>query len=108
MHSNFNEATKVASDVDKKSECLKTAERHRAALVRLGYLERRKFHLSSVQVPSEEADRLRRELVLVSSEPLCVEMHGHGEGTEDMVVVYDRPDAMARWEAVIARYDTRP
>ncbi len=92
----------------RQSEFIERYDAHRDALVRLGYFERREFVLRSISVPSLESKRLWQELLYRFPDHPHVTMQGYGPAAIDMVVVWDRPNMIARWQEVIGAHDLPP
>lgn len=78
---------------------------HRDALVDLGFYERREFPLRNISVPSLASRRLWEELCAVLTDDAWAEMPGYEPETEDMIVVWDRPENIRRSQEIIEAHD---
>ncbi len=82
---------------------IESFEHHRDALVRSGYLARREFPLS---VRPPETNRLWRQLYAQLPAPVWAQMETtQWGGSENKIIVWDRPYRMPEWEAAIRRLD---
>ena len=82
---------------------IESYERHRDRLVRLGYLARKEFPLS---VRPPETNRLWRQLSAeFPDNSHAVMKTTEWGGTENTIIVWDRPHRMAEWDAAIRRLD---
>jgi len=87
---------------------LQAHERHRAALVKYGFLERRVFALKHISVPSVASRRLWQELSRAFPEDIDARMQGYEPETKDAITVWDRPSNLAAWAAIINAHDQPP
>ena len=87
---------------------IRAFEKHRDKLVELGYLQRMKFPLSNISVPSLESRRLFEELrrTFPSNPHTC--MQGYEPNTPAMITVWDQPVNLAEWEKIISAHDVPP
>lgn len=83
-------------------------EKHRDALVRLGYFERREFPFAHITCPSLQSRRLWEELEKMFPNHPHVSMRGYEPETPDMITVWDRPQRLSEWESIIAAHDASP
>ncbi len=104
MKSAWSKVMEYGPHDSKQSKALESYDHHKAALVNLGFLERVEFPLQYISVPSLESRRLWEELKAVFPHSRSV-MQGYEEETEDMIIVYDCPENIGGWEAIIRAYD---
>ena len=100
MVSAWHKAIEVGAG-PKQGDFLEAYDRHKASLVTLGYLERREFPLQHVSVPSLQSRHLWEELRATFPDHIHIEMPWYGH----TVVVWDRPQNLAAWEAIINAHD---
>jgi hypothetical protein len=103
----WRRAREVGSGDSRQSGFLEAYERHLAALVHLGFLQRRAFPLEYIAVPSPASRQLREALQAAFPDHTDVTMAGYEPETRDEVEVWDRPGNMARWEAIIKAHEQR-
>lgn len=101
MVSASNKAAEVGASSPKQGNFIEAYDRHKAGLVKLGYFERREFPLQHVSVPSLQSRRLWEELLATFPDHIHIEMPWY----RDTVVVWDRPQNLAAWEAIIKAHD---
>lgn len=89
----------------KQSDFIEAFEYHRDVLVALGFFERREYPLQHISVPSLESRRLWEELEATFPDHGYAQMHGYEPETQDMLIVWDRPQNLAAWEAIIDAHD---
>lgn len=82
-------------------------DRHKDSLVRLGYFERREFLLEYISYPSLESNRFWQALRRAFPGDQFCTMTGTSTG-QTIVVVYDTPDNIPKWEKVISPYNALP
>ncbi|HDY65469.1 MAG TPA: hypothetical protein ENH84_04460 [Phycisphaerae bacterium] len=94
---------KVGPNNSDQSQWIESYERHRDALVQYGYLARREFPLV---VKPPETRRVWKQVTAEFPDYIHVAMQTtQWGGTVNKIIVYDQPDRMPAWEAVIHRYD---
>jgi hypothetical protein len=98
----------VSAYDDSQDDYTVAYEKHRDALVRLGYFERREFPFIHITCPSLQSRRLWEELGKIFSDYPHVSMQGYEPETPDMIVVWDRPQGLSEWETIIAAHDAPP
>ena len=76
--------------------------RHREALIRLGYLEERRFHTEFLSVNSPQMESMLAEFR--RRYPGCSYSVGWGLALS----ITDRPERMSTWEALVKEYDVPP
>lgn len=87
---------------------VKALEKHRDKLVELGYLQRREFPLRNISVPSLESRRLWEELGTTFPNNPHFSMQGYEPNTPDMIIVWDQPGKLHKWERIISSHDAPP
>ena len=103
----------------KEGELLEEYDRHRHALVELGYLRREEFPLKHISVPSEAAQQLWNalEAAIWKNGPIedgydrvarDMEMQGYNPGIPDRLVIWDRPTMFAEYKSIIELHDRSP
>ncbi|MBN1126494.1 MAG: hypothetical protein JXA82_15925 [Sedimentisphaerales bacterium] len=83
-------------------------DHHRDALVRLGYFDKKTWKLHYITVPSLQSRRLWEELSIVFPDHSTAIMQGYEENTEDMIVVWDCPENLFKWDQIISAHDALP
>ncbi len=89
----------------KQPRLIEAFEHHEAALVELGFFERKEFLLRHISVPSLQSRRLWEELAGAFPEYANVTMEGYGTHEPDVIIVCDRPENLTRWEEIIRAHD---
>jgi hypothetical protein len=77
-------------------------QRHRKALIDLGYLERRKFNTQYLKANSPQTEKMLEEFR--RHHPRASYSVGGREG----LAITDRPSRMPTWESLIRKYDVLP
>jgi len=76
--------------------------RHEDALIRLGYLEQRRFQPKFLTGESRQVQAMLEEYR--DRHPGCSYALGWGKG----LIITDRPERMPTWESLIRKYDVPP
>ena len=76
--------------------------RHEDALIRLGYLEQRRFQPEFLTGESRQVQAMLKEYR--DRHPGCSYALGWGKG----LIITDRPERMPTWESLIRKYDVPP
>jgi hypothetical protein len=84
---------------------VRSLEKHRDKLVKLGYLQRREFPLNSIKTPSLRFRRLWEELGTIFPEDPYAEAHGYDSNSPATIVVYDQLQKLPKWERIILAHD---
>ena len=108
MSSNFESIIKTSPNEHKQSIYIEHYEKHLAALVKFGYFSYKRFYLENIQIPSPEAQKLLS--VLQETFPdIGHEYHfvaqGYEPETPDVIIVWDCPDNIVKWEKIIFEHD---
>ena len=83
-------------------------EKHRDKLVKLGYLERKEFPLTSIKTPSLRFRRLWEELqTRFPNNPYAIGL-GYKSESPATIVVFDRAEKLFEWERIILAHDGSP
>jgi hypothetical protein len=83
-------------------------EKHRDKLVKLEYLERKEFPLTSIKTPSLRFRRLWEELqTRFPNNPYAIGL-GYESESPATIVVFDRVEKLSEWERIILAHDGSP
>jgi hypothetical protein len=102
MMSSYNKIVKVNAY---QAEYSVAYEKHRDALVRLGYFKRRKFPITHITSPSLQSRRLMEELYKMFPNYPHQEMRGVEPETPFVITVWDQTQRLSEWESIIAAHD---
>jgi hypothetical protein len=104
MMSDWNMVIKLGGSDPRQSDYVKSYDKHKNALVQLGYFAKMEFPLRNIRIPSLEFRRLWEELQARYFQYPHVE-GGPYESKNPMIVVWDRPYNRSKWEKIIAAHD---
>ena len=112
MLASRREIVSLGSEDDRFLAVLPKYNRHRDALVSLGFLDQRSFPLANMSLDSsvEEYNAFRARMlqqfpVQDFSDYSFVEYKGHNPKSPQIVTVFAIPDLMQTWAEVIQEYD---
>jgi len=114
---------------EKQKEWLEEVDKHRNALVELGYFERREFSMEHIPYPSVEIHVLSDELLRAFPDNWCYsaflsDINYPDVNTDDIlkwwysrnvsdinfpvITIYDTPAHLAKWQEIISAHDSLP